>query len=250
MRGGPAPLTLASLGREHLLPRKAYMTVPCWQCRSAIDSAATTCTCCGTTDPFRSSVVIRHDHLLPTNFLVVAGPSSGGKTQLLRFLRFLLPGAAYLVRYTNRQPRGDEVEGDEYRYVNDAWFERSLESGSLVVHVGRNGNRYALTVEEVERGLSHASTLLLSGNVDTALQLRAIYSNSRICFVAPSSIDELLVDIGSKSGTPEELASRRRLIEDEIKTRSSFDVLFTRESKECRRLGYHDLVAPVFGPQA
>jgi len=63
--------------------------------------------------------------------LIVSSPSGAGKTTLTARLLQRIPGLAFSVSHTTRQPRATEPEGREYHFVSRQSFVEQVERGGL-----------------------------------------------------------------------------------------------------------------------
>ncbi len=57
---------------------------------------------------------------------IVSAPSGSGKSTLVTSLLQKVPNLTFSISYTTRQPRGGEVHGREYFFVDEADFERMI----------------------------------------------------------------------------------------------------------------------------
>ena len=91
----------------------------------------------------------------PSRLVVLAGPTAVGKGTVAACIREEHPEIWISVSVTTRPPRPGEVEGVHYHFVDDASFDRLVETGGLlewaVVH-GRH--RYGTPRAAVEDGNS------------------------------------------------------------------------------------------------
>src|SRR5439155_702908 len=62
---------------------------------------------------------------------VVSAPSGAGKTTLCREARLGVPGLAYSVSVTTRAPRPGEIDGVDFRFVDEASFRAMLGRGEF-----------------------------------------------------------------------------------------------------------------------
>ena len=62
---------------------------------------------------------------------IVSGPSGAGKSTLVESLMSRFPELELSVSYTTRPPRGTEVDGREYRFVDDGEFTRRRDADEL-----------------------------------------------------------------------------------------------------------------------
>ena len=74
---------------------------------------------------------------------VLAAPSGGGKTSLVRALLEREPGIRLSVSYTTRAPRPGEEDGVHYHFVDEARFMALKEAGEFLEHAHVHGYWYA-----------------------------------------------------------------------------------------------------------
>src|SRR6266702_7064825 len=82
-------------------------------------------------------VARRHSRLT-----VLSGPSGVGKSTVAAELRRRHPDIWISVSVTTRKPRPGEVDGREYRFVDEREFDRLVASGALLEWAQFAGNRY------------------------------------------------------------------------------------------------------------
>ncbi|MBA3777425.1 MAG: hypothetical protein H0X11_13485, partial [Betaproteobacteria bacterium] len=70
---------------------------------------------------------------------VLAAPSGGGKTSLVRALLEREPGMRLSVSYTTRAPRPGERDGIDYHYVDTAKFNALRDGGEFLEHAHVHG---------------------------------------------------------------------------------------------------------------
>ena len=64
--------------------------------------------------------------------LVLSSPSGAGKTTLSRRLLQSDPAIAMSVSATTRKPRPNEIDGQDYHFIDDAEFERRAKAGGFL----------------------------------------------------------------------------------------------------------------------
>ena len=57
------------------------------------------------------------------NLICVSAPSGSGKTTLCKAVRKARPELIWSVSYTTRDPRPNEVNGEDYYFINNEEFE-------------------------------------------------------------------------------------------------------------------------------
>lgn len=170
---------------------------------------------------------------------VLSGPSGVGKSTVIAEIRKICPEIWISVSVTTRRPRPGEVDGREYHFVDDAEFDRLIDTGALLEWAPFAGNRYgtprAPLAERLEAGLS----ALLEIDVAGARQVRQAAPDARLVFLAPPSWDELVRRLtGRGTEPPEVLARRLAAAQDELAAAPEFDITLVNTSVQdvCRQL--------------
>jgi guanylate kinase len=156
--------------------------------------------------------------------VVISGPGGVGKDTLIEMLRARDPRLSYSVSYTTRPRRAYEVDGEHYRFVDEAGFRRLVAEGELLEHARVNGQLYGTSVSRVEEALSRGRHVILKIDVQGAEQVRQRRPDALFIFISPPSMDELLrrrVQRGSEA--PEVIAARQRLAEVEMSYAPHYD---------------------------
>jgi guanylate kinase len=105
--------------------------------------------------------------------LVLSSPSGAGKTTLARRLLAADPRLRLSVSLTTRKPRPGEVEGRDYRFVDDAEFERMRAGGELLEWARVHANSYATPRAPVLAALQAGEDVLFDIDWQGARQLKA-----------------------------------------------------------------------------
>ncbi|MCW5699620.1 MAG: guanylate kinase [Rhodospirillales bacterium] len=124
--------------------------------------------------------------------LVLSSPSGAGKTTIAKSLLARDTGFTVSVSATTRPPRPGEVDGVDYRFVDDAAFDRLLAENQLLEHAVVFGNRYGTPREPVEAALAAGRDVLFDVDWQGAQQLRANAADDLVgIFILPPSYEEL-----------------------------------------------------------
>ena len=207
----------------------------CWRCKHDVDFDDQVCGQCSTHAPVRYSSVWTRPSISAAPFLVVAGPTSGGKTVLAEFFTRAYPSSRLLVWRTDRAQRKPpkhketEIEGYHYYFVDGEWFDARIKDDALAAHVGRYGNRYGLAVDEVVQCLEAHLVPVVVCNVDTALQLKLNYPRSTACFVCSRDIDAVRARARLREEDARNIAARVALLEEEMSAQQHFDYVYEYE---------------------
>src|SRR6202034_4789364 len=104
---------------------------------------------------------------------VLSGPSGVGKSTVVAELRRTCPEIWISVSVTTRSPRPGEVDGREYRFVEDAEFDRLVADGAMLEWARFAGNRYGTPREPLTERLEAGVCCLLEVEVAGAASGRA-----------------------------------------------------------------------------
>ena len=94
----------------------------------------------------------------PGNLFCVAAPSGTGKSSLVQALLQLDSHLAISVSHTTRSPRGQEVNGREYWFIEEPAFREKIEHGDFFEWAQVHGNLYGTSRQALEERLATART--------------------------------------------------------------------------------------------
>lgn len=149
--------------------------------------------------------------------LVISGPSGVGKSTICRRLCEELP-AVFSVSVTTRPPRLGEIDGQDYRFIDDAAFERLLAENGMVEHAEVYGRRYGTPAVAVKRALTEGQTIILEIDINGAIQVRRAYPESTMVFLLTPTPEEQARRIqGRRTDSQAEIAKRLAKADGEIR---------------------------------
>ena len=123
---------------------------------------------------------------------IVSGPSGAGKSTLVGAVQADLPGLTLSISCTTRRPRGDEVHGRDYLFVDTAEFSRRRDAGEFAEWAEVHGALYGTARAPLEDAVTHGRDILLDVDVQGARQLKEIYGDAAVAvMVLPPSWAEL-----------------------------------------------------------
>ncbi|MFW6133701.1 MAG: guanylate kinase [Planctomycetota bacterium] len=140
--------------------------------------------------------------------VVITGPSGVGKSTITRAVR-RRTGAGFSVSVTTRPPREGEVDGRDYRFIDDETFQRMIHNGELLEWAEVFGERYGTPAEPVRRAIARGETVILEIDVQGGLQVAEKMSAATFVLIVPPSDDELARRLGARASEDAAAAQRR-----------------------------------------
>jgi len=122
---------------------------------------------------------------------VVAAPSGAGKSSLVKALMELDAGVQPSVSHTTRAPRGQEFDGREYFFINDAEFDAMVANHAFLEWAHVHGNRYGTSKSTIEERISQGLDVVLEIDFQGAVQIKRLFANAVLIFILPPSWEEL-----------------------------------------------------------
>ena len=160
----------------------------------------------------------------PGNLFVVAAPSGAGKSSLVKALLELDSHLAVSVSHTTRPPRGQEVDGREYHFVDVASFREMAAQGAFFEWAEVHGNLYGTSRPAIEQRLTEGEDVVLEIDWQGALQIKQLFAEAVLIFILPPSWDELRLRLNRRGDTePEVIAMRMNNARIEVAQAQHFD---------------------------
>ncbi|MCB9603483.1 MAG: guanylate kinase [Sandaracinus sp.] len=160
--------------------------------------------------------------------VILSSPSGAGKTTLThRLLRDFNGAISFSVSHTTRARRPNEVDGQDYHFVDRATFLAHVEAGELAEWAEVHGNLYGTSVHEIQRARDVGKrALLFDVDYQGARQIKAKFPSAIGVFILPPSMAELRRRLeGRGTETPESVERRFAKAKEEIEHYPFFDYL-------------------------
>lgn len=175
---------------------------------------------------------------------ILSGPSGVGKDTILRHALPKLGTIRTSISVTTRPPRPGEVHGVDYFFVAPDEFAVMLERNEFLEHAGVHGYFYGTPRKWVEEELRTGMDVVLEIDVQGAVQVRRLFPQAILIFLAPPSWRELTRrllrrldhdrklahDIGARQAE-DEATIRRRLMNarDELSRVNQYEYLIIND---------------------
>jgi guanylate kinase len=144
-----------------------------------------------------------------TSVFIISAPSGSGKSTLVSRLLGEVEGLTFSVSYTTRKPRGSEVEGEAYHFIDRTEFERRYKAEEFLEWADVFGNYYGTHGEVLDAARKDGKDLVLDIDVQGAAQLKKRIPDAVSIFVLPPSRQILEQRLRARSQDAEETIQRR-----------------------------------------
>ena len=142
--------------------------------------------------------------------VVVTGPSGVGKSTILSRVREKT-GAAFSISATTRAPRGSEVDGTDYYFLDRDAFRRRIDRGEMLEWAEVYGELYGTPAGPVRDAVDAGRTIVMDVDFQGARQLHDKLPEALFLLIVPPSDAEL----------ERRLRGRRTETEDKLQKRLS-----------------------------
>jgi guanylate kinase len=162
---------------------------------------------------------------------IISAPSGSGKSTLVGRLLESDPKLLFSVSYTTRKPRGHEVDGKNYHFIERADFEARIGRGEFLEYAEVFGNYYGTYRGFLDQAQSEGRDLVLDIDVQGARQLKGRIPDAVSIFILAPSREILEQRLRARSEDSEAVIERRlKEAAEEIRNYQAYDyVLVNRE---------------------
>ncbi len=156
--------------------------------------------------------------------IVISGPSGVGKDSLLQCMEERDCPFYFVVTVTDRPPRSDEVDGEDYFFVSTEKFERLIEKDELLEHAVVYGQYKGVPKQQVREAMASGKDVVMRVDVQGAETIREVAPEAVLVFLTASSERELEQRLRNRGGDSLEQVERRiATAREEMKELQRFD---------------------------
>jgi guanylate kinase len=167
------------------------------------------------------------------NLFIVAAPSGGGKTSLVKQLIQRLEGIEVSISHTTRKPRPKEVDGVDYFFVSDMDFVEMINRNAFIEHAKVFGHYYGTSAEQISARLKAGIDVVLDIDWQGAQQIRQVFPRAVSVFIIPPSLQTLKERLLQRGQDKEAIIEDRMLrAQEEMSHYAEFDYLIVNEDFE------------------
>ena len=158
--------------------------------------------------------------------IILSSPSGAGKSTLSKRLRLWDPSIEFSVSATTRAPRPGEVDGEDYHFMQEEAFKRSVAEEGMLEHAHVFGNFYGSPRAPVQAAINAGKDVLFDIDWQGAQQIRnsALGQHTLSIFILPPSIKELRRRLETRNqDSADTISKRMQKSWDEISHWGSYD---------------------------
>jgi guanylate kinase len=164
------------------------------------------------------------------NCFIVAAPSGGGKTSLVRQLVETLDNIEISISHTTRPMRTGEEDGIDYFFLDDVAFQDKINQGDFVEYAQVFNHFYGTSKAQLLDRMQQGMDILLDIDWQGAAQIRHSFPDSVSIFIIPPSLGALKERLLKRRRDNDEVIKERmRKAEDELSHYPEFDYLIVND---------------------
>lgn len=140
---------------------------------------------------------------------ILSGPSGVGKDTVLRQALPKIQNIRTSISVTTRAPRRGEIDGVSYFFVSESEFAQRLKQEDFLEHALVHAHSYGTPRGWVMEQLRSGTDVVLEIDVQGALQVKSLFPQAILIFLAPPNWDELLRRLQTRNTEDAETIQRR-----------------------------------------
>ena len=158
------------------------------------------------------------------SIFIISAASGTGKTTLVSRVITNHPEIRVSVSHTTRAPRGGEIAGQHYHFIDPNKFEQLIDEGAFLEYAMVYGNYYGTSIEGVKMLQENGFDVILEIDVQGAEQVRRCLPEAVSIFILPPSFQVLAERLrGRGTDEPEIIEKRLNKARSEIEQSLLFD---------------------------
>lgn len=163
---------------------------------------------------------------------ILSAPSGTGKSTILKKVMADLPGLAFSISHTTRQPRQGEQNGVEYHFVDRSTFLTMRDRGEFLEYADVHDNFYGTSRTAVTEQISRGVDVILDIDVQGAEIIKKREElDAAYIFLMPPSLDELEKRLRSRGlDSDETIRLRLQNAAIEMKAMDHFEYVIVNEA--------------------
>lgn len=161
---------------------------------------------------------------------IVAAPSGGGKTSLVRHLIEHVAHMAVSISHTTRNKRPGEIHGEDYFFITPDEFQAMIERQEFVEHAQVFDHHYGTSFAQITERLQQGMDIVLDIDWQGAQQIKQYFPSAVSIFIIPPSLSILQTRlIQRQQDDADVIAQRMRCAQAEMRHYAEFDYLIVND---------------------
>lgn len=178
--------------------------------------------------------------------IAISAPSGTGKTTIVKRILTDFPDILFSVSATTRKKRENEVEGKDYFFISEKKFKEKIKNNEFVEWELFYDYYYGTFRKFIDNCVNNGKSVLLEVDVHGAVQIKRIYPDAILIYIAPPSLDELLVRLKNRQTENEEdLRKRIERAKMELSHKDKFDYYIINNDLNTAYLEIKDLIGKI-----
>jgi len=142
--------------------------------------------------------------------IVISGPSAVGKDTIVRRLIARHPDDFYfVVTATSRDPRPEEVHGQDYYFVSKAEFERMIAAGEFLEYAVVYDQYKGIPKKHIRQALASHKHVIMRVDVQGAETIRDLIPNAIQIFIRTTDEADLIARLRERKSDTEDQINKR-----------------------------------------
>lgn len=141
--------------------------------------------------------------------IAISSPSGGGKTSIVKKVLERFPEIVFSVSATTRPKRKNETNGVEYYFITEEEFIKDINKDEFVEWERFYDYYYGTYKRFITENIENGRSVLLEVDVKGALSLKKIYPESKLIFIDPPSLEELIRRLKTRNTESQEDFQKR-----------------------------------------
>lgn len=177
------------------------------------------------------------------NLYIVAAPSGGGKTSLVKNLVETLDDIRVSISHTTRLKRPGEQDGVDYFFIDEKEFIDMMNESAFLEHARVFNHLYGTSSRQITEDLERGIDIVLDIDWQGAEQIRHSFSDAVSIFIVPPSLDVLKQRLVKRGQDNNDVVSDRMIkAQDELSHYPEFDYLIVNDDFDKAALELRSIV--------